>query len=831
MTINRREMLKAQAAAMAAAAAGIAPVAQAQPIPGGVDTLEIKWSKAPCRFCGTGCGVMVGVKEGRVVATHGDVKAEVNRGLNCVKGYFLSKIMYGQDRLTTPLLRKRGGEYAKDGEFEPVSWDEAFDVMAEKCKAALAAKGPEAVGMFGSGQWTIWEGYAASKFMRAGLRSNNLDPNARHCMASAATCFIRTFGIDEPMGCYDDFEAADAFVLWGSNMAEMHPILWTRLTDRRLGHPHVRVAVLSTFTHRSSDLADIPIVFKPGTDLAILNYIANHIIQTGRVNQDFVGKHTTFMTGATDIGYGLRPDHPLEQAAAHADKPGAMEVSDFETYKAFVADYTLERAAELSGVEPSFLEELAELYADPDRKVMSLWTMGFNQHVRGVWANHLVYNIHLLTGKIAEPGNSPFSLTGQPSACGTAREVGTFAHRLPADTVVTNPEHRAHAEEIWKLPHGLLPEKPGYHAVLQDRMLRDGKLNFYWIQVNNNLQAAPNSSNETYPGYRNPENFVVVSDAYPTVTALAADLILPAAMWVEKEGAYGNAERRTHMRHQLVNAPGEARSDLWQIMEFSKRFTTDQVWPAEILDASPDYRGKTLFDVLFRNGNVDAYPLDELDPDYENQESADFGFYVQKGLFEEYAGFGRGHGHDLAPFETYHENRGLRWPVVDGKETRWRFREGYDPYVTAGAGVEFYGRPDKRAVILAVPYEPPAEPPDEDFNLWLVTGRVLEHWHSGSMTMRVPELYSAFPGAVCYMHADDARERGINQGAEVVITSRRGEMRSRVDTRGRNRMPKGVVFVPWFDASQLINKVTLDATDPISKQTDFKKCAVRIEPV
>jgi nitrate reductase (cytochrome) len=180
---------------------------------------------------------MVGVREGQVVATHGDMQAEVNRGLNCVKGYFLSKIMYGEDRLTQPLLRKRDGVYDKEGEFEPVSWDEAFDVMAEQAKRVLRDKGPRGVAMFGSGQWTIWEGYVASKLMRAGFRSNNLDPNARHCMASAATAFIRTFGIDEPMGCYDDFEHADAFVLWGANMAEMHPVLWTRLSDRRLSHP------------------------------------------------------------------------------------------------------------------------------------------------------------------------------------------------------------------------------------------------------------------------------------------------------------------------------------------------------------------------------------------------------------------------------------------------------------------------------------------------------------------------------------------------------------------------------------------------------------------
>ncbi len=323
----------------------------------------------------------------------------------------------------------------------------------------------------------------------------------------------------------------------------------------------------------------------------------------------------------------------------------------------------------------------------------------------------------------------------------------------------------------------------------------------------------------------------MVSDAYPTVTGRCADLVLPAAMWVEKEGAYGNAERRTHFWHQLVEAPGEARSDLWQLMEFSKRFTTDEVWPEEILSAAPAYRGKTLFEVLFANGSVDRFPASDVNPDHANHEAALFGFYPQKGLFEEYAAFGRGHGHDLAPFDTYHEVRGLRWPVVEGEETRWRYREGFDPYVKPGEGLRFYGKPDGRAVILGVPYEPPAESPDEEFGFWLVTGRVLEHWHSGSMTLRVPELYKAFPGAVCFMHPEDARSRGLNRGSEVRVISRRGEIRTRLETRGRNRMPRGVVFVPWFDASQLINKVTLDANDPISRQTDFKKCAVKIEAV
>ncbi len=150
---------------------------------------------------------------------------------------------------------------------------------------------------------------------------------------------------------------------------------------------------------------------------------------------------------------------------------------------------------------------------------------------------------------------------------------------------------------------------------------------------------------------------------------------------------------------------------------------------------------------------------------------------------------------------------------------------------TAGSGVDFYGHKDHKARIFALPYEPPAEAPDAEYKFWLVTGRVLEHWHSGSMTRRVPELYKAFPNAVVFMHPDDARAMGLRRGDEVRVISRRGEIRTRIETRGRNKVPQGLVFVPWFDASQLINKVTLDATDPISKQTDFKKCAVKIEKV
>jgi len=855
MKLTRREFIKNNAIAVTATTAGVTIPGVQQAI--AADDDGIRWDKAACRYCGTGCSVLMGVKDGKVVASQGDPDAPVNRGLNCIKGYFLPKILYGKDRLTQPLLRKKNGKFDKNGDFEAVSWDEAFKTMAEKWIAARK-KGPKGVGMFGSGQWTVWEGYAAQKLMKAGFRSNSLEPNARHCMASAVGAFMRGFGIDEPMGCYDDLEHADAFVLWGANMAEMHPILWSRLTDTRLTKPGCEVHVLSTFEHRCYELADNGMVFEPQTDLAILNYIANYIIQNKAYNKEFIDKHVNFTKTPTDIGYGLRDNDPREKAAKNRAK-GKLSKISFEEYAKSVEPYTLEYTSKLSKVPEDKLLKLAKLYADPNKKISSFWTMGFNQHTRGVWVNGLCYNVHLLMGKISEPGNSPFSLTGQPSACGTAREVGTFTHRLPADLVVKKDGHCKFAEKTWKLPAGTIPRANGktdgadqsdisgkpmgktlIHAVAMHRALNDGKMNCFWVQCNNNLQAAANFNDESLPGWRNPDNFVTVTDPYPTVSAMGADLVLPTAMWIEKEGAYGNAERRTQFWRQQVKAPGEAKSDAWQIIEFSKYIKVKDVWPDDLIAKKPEYADKTLYDVLYTNGQVDKFPVVQVTDDrgnkYDNDESAHFGFYVQKGLFEEYRLFNSAEGvpkkgHEMAEFDSYHKARGLRWPVIDGKETLWRFREGYDPHVPKGAGVKFYGKPDGRANIITAPYEPAAEPPDAEYPLWLCTGRVLEHWHSGSMTQRVPELHKAVPDALCYMNPKDAKKLRLRDGAKVKVVSRRGEIETRVDTRGRNRPPEGLVFVPWFDASRLINKVTLDQTDPLSKETDYKKCAVKLVKV
>ncbi len=910
MSINRREFIKSTAAASAAAAVGI-PLSQSAQAAAKAGETDWRWDKGVCRFCGTGCGIMIATKEGKIVATKGDPDAPVNKGLNCIKGYFNGKILYGKDRLTQPLMRMTNGKFDKKGKFEVVSWDQAFDEMEKQFRKAYTEQGPHGVSIMGSGQYTIPEGYAAVKLMKAGFRSNNIDPNARLCMASAVAGFIQTFGIDEPSGNYDDIEHTDNAVLWGANMAEMHPILWTRIADRRLTHPDMKIVNLTTVSNMSSDLADLEVVFKPQTDLAIQNYIAREIIKQDKVNWDFVNKHTIFATGPYDIGYGMRGNSKhvfdaekdtqsvelsktldADEAIAMRRKEGdVMEMKNrgsagkhwaisFDEFKKGLEPYTLDFVANLAKGDAdesieSFkkkLEELAAIYTS-DEKIVSFWTMGFNQHQRGTWVNEQMYMNHLLTGKQAVPGSGAFSLTGQPSACGTAREVGTFAHRLPADMVVKSPKHRAYAEKIWKLPKGTVNPQVGAHITKILRALEDGSIKFSWVQVNNPFQAAANI-NHWIKGAREMDNFIVVSDPYPNVSAKVADLVLPTAMIFEKWGAYGNAERRTQTWREQVPPPGDAKTDVWQMMEFAKRFKLKDVWGEQMVkgvkakggfeaNKLPDVLAEAkkmgyseddnLFDVLFNNAFSKQFPWpDPIAKGHDNHTAKHLGvdWFPEKALFEEYRLFGEGHAHDLAHWDEYFADgvRGLKWPVVNGKETPWRFNEKYDPYVAKGKGIQFYGGALKaipqgdldgitnkekitltdKAKIFFRPYAAPAEQPDADYPLWLSTGRVLEHWHTGTMTRRVPELHRAVPTAQVFMNADDAKKLGLARNDVALLESRRGKVKAIVETQGRNRMPKGSVFVPFFDEGVLINKLTLDATCPISKEPDYKKCAVKV---
>src|SRR5262245_8323950 len=726
----------------------------------------VEWKKTPCRFCGVGCGLLVGIDGGRAVAVKGDPASPVNKGLCCVKDYHSVMALYGKDRLTQAMVRK-------DGKLVPVPMKDALDLVATKMAETIKQHGKDAVAMSGSGQWTIPDGYVASKLRKCGIGTNILEANDRLCMASALTGFMTSVGIDEPIGCYEDIDHADVFVLWGNNMAEMHPVLFSRLLDRRLQNPDVKIIDVATRWTRTSMAADKSLLFVPQTDLALANAVCHEIIRNGWVNQAFVDKHVSFHEGKTNIGYGL------EDKFTFKDEPNTIA---FERYRELLQEYTPEKVERLSGVPARDIRYLASLYGDPKKKVMSLWCMGFNQHTRGTWINNLVYDIHLLVGKIASPGNSPFSLTGQPSACGTVREVGTLTQRLPHGEVTVDKDRKL-AAEIWSVPVERIPAKPTYHTVEMFRALDRGDIRFMWIQVTNPMVTMP-KLRRYRDGALKDDRFVVVSDVYPTPTTDVADVILPSAMWIEREGMWGNSERRTQHFDKMLTPPGEAMSDGWQIIEVARRMGFEKLfsWTEET--------------------------------------------HIQE-IWKEYTRFQAGPEHEMAPYEELKRQPGVMWPFVGGKETKWRFNGKYVP--AAKGDFDFYGKPDHRAWIWFRPYEPPPETPDAQYSFWLNTGRVLEHWHTGSMTRRIPILHEAVPAAYVELHPSDGERLGIKNGDAVRLTTRRGMLVLPAQSDGRARSPEGQVFVPFFDESMLINELTLDAFCPISQQPDYKKCAVKVE--
>ncbi|EMI53970.1 molybdopterin-dependent oxidoreductase [Rhodopirellula sallentina] len=798
MNSDRREILKS--AAMAAAGSlvtgGSLPVVQADP---GVADLPdgegLTWNKAPCRFCGTGCHVQVGVEDGRVVAVAGDKAADVNKGLLCVKGYHVGGILYGEDRLTEPLLRQ------DDGTLKAISWDEALDIIAKRIFDS-----PQTFAFYGSGQWTIPEGFAAQKFMKGGLSNNHIDPNARLCMASAVTGFLGTYGVDEPAGCYQDLDECDVLITWGNNPAEMHPVLFSRVTDRRSRGEKVRIIDIGTRRTRTTDAANEYLNMKPHGDVAIALGIMHLLIENNTYDTSFVKDHCNFRA------------HP------ESGKTLMGEAISEDEFRKRIAEYTPERVSELSGLSVEQIRMLGDLFGDRNIRITSLWCMGMNQHTMGTAINTLVHGVHLLSGHFGKPGDSPTSLTGQPSACGTVREVGTLSHALPGGRVVANPEHRQQCEEFWNVPEGRINGTPGYHTVKmfdQFTMPTDegGDITTMFVQVTNPGQTLPNLNKLFNDKEQLADKFLIVSDVYPTPTTALANLILPAAMWVEKNGMFGNSERRTQQWFKMVDPPGDARDDCWMTIAIARKlFEMGH-------EGMQDKDGEFIFAVKDESG--EEIPIWEFEHYYDTN--------VDKHLFEEYRQFTTMKHKNLAPYEEYVKARGLRWPVVeqqDGswRETRFRFSGFDDPFVAEGEEFDFYhsSTKDGKAQIWFHDYEPPPEMPDEDYPLWLCTGRVLEHWHTGSMTRRVTQLSRAMPTGYVEMNKEDAKDANIRQGETVVVESRRGSCQLPVWIDGRGRPPRGTIFVPFFDETKMINNVTLEAYCPISKQPDYKKCAARV---
>jgi nitrate reductase (cytochrome) len=708
----------------------------------------LEWHKSVCRFCGTGCGVMVGMKDRRIVDVRGDELAH-NRGMTCVKGSMLRVLNTIPGRLTHPKIRR------DDGKLADATWDEAMGLVARKVQDTIAAGGPDAVAFYGSGQLYIEESYTANKLFKAGIRTNNVDSNARLCMASASFGYTQTFGKDEPPGAYEDIDHADCFFLIGANPFECHPPIFERIQRRRRLHPDTFVICVDPRRTQTADRSDLHLAPVPGTDLLLLNAMAQVILADRLADEKFIGAHVRFSDGQATVGR--------------------------ESFEKFLADYTPEKVEDRLGIDAATIRTVAYRFARSGA-TMSLWTMGLNQRTQGTFVNNMVNGLHLLAGQIGRPGATPFSLTGQCNACGGVRDTGALAHLLPNGRVVANPKHRAEVEALWGVPPGTISPNPGLDAVNLFRAMEARKVQAALVMCTNPAQSLPDAVR-----YKKAmkECFLAVAEIFEdTETADLADVLLPAALWVEKEGVLGQGERRYQLVTKLLDPPGEARSDLQILVDLADRLGHGALIKARTSAAVWDEYRK-----------------------------------FSASSFYNFAGMTR---------ERLTQERGLQWPCPDEKSpgTVRRYVEGSDPFVPKGAGIAFYGQPDKRAVVFQRPYVPSPEQVSAEFPLILTTGRVLEQWHTGTMTGRIDELARGSGPARFEIHPSDAWPRGIASGDTVEVKSRYGAVTGRATLSEVSR--PGVLFASFYDSKLLVNDIVADNLDATSKQPEFKVTAVAI---
>lgn len=682
-----------------------------------------KWVKTTCGYCSVGCGMLVGIKNGKAVAVRGNPDHPVNLGKLCPKGLSEHHILDSPGRAKQPLLRK-------DGVLTPVSWDEALDTLVAKFTSIQQRYGLGALGVVGTGQLLTEEYYTLGKLVQLGFRTPNNDGNTTLCMASAVSGYKLSFGSDGPPGAYVDMEIADVILLVGSNIADNHPILCQRLERNRQNNPNRSLIVVDPRVTKTAMMADVHLPVKPRSDIALLNGIGHILIREGLIDLDYIAKH----------------------------------VSGFDEYKSFVAAFTPEHVAVVTGLSVDTITETAIKYGRAKAAFIG-WTMGVNHSSQGAVTVAAINNLALITGNIGRAGAAPFSITGQCNAMGT-REFG-FTSSIPGYRKYESPDDRAEIAKIWSIDVDRIPVKRGlaYPDIIEAAVA--GKIKALWFIATNPVVSFPNNK-LLEQALRNVEFLVVQDGFHPTPTSDFAHLVLPAAIWGEKEGTYTNSERRVSKVNRIVTPPGQARADF-----------------------------DIFFDIASRLG-----VRDEIYPGWTSTRDA----------FKELQRVSKGRMCDYSVFtwEEIEARGGIQW--------------GGDRLYTDGV----FPTKDGRAILHNVPCDPFIEQPNAEFDLILNTGRTVEHWHTRTKTQQVAMLDSMVPNAWLEMNPVDAKRMKLKPRDRVTVISRRSRVHN-LELRITGIIAPGQVFMPFHFAETNSNLVTLGAFDPISREPNFKQCAVRVE--
>ncbi len=682
-----------------------------------------EWIKTTCGYCSVGCGMLVGIKDGKAVSVRGNPDHPVNLGKLCPKGLSEHHILDASGRAKQPLLRK-------NGRLVPVSWDEALDTMIEEFGRVQQKYGNNALGVIGTGQLLTEEFYTLGKLVQLGFRTRNHDGNTTLCMASAVSGYKLSFGSDGPPGSYKDMEVADVILLIGANIADNHPILCQRLERNRIRNKNCTVIVVDPRVTKTAMMADLHLPIKPRSDIALINGIAHILIRDGLIDREYIARNTT----------------------------------GFEDFAAYVASFTPQHVAEVTGLTEEQILRTAHLYGEAKAAFIG-WTMGVNHSTQGAVTVTAINNLALITGNIGRAGAAPFSITGQCNAMGT-RESG-FTSSLPGYRKFDNPKDREDLARLWNIDVDRIPTARGlaYPDIIEAAVT--GSIKALWFIATNPAVSFPNYS-VLEQALRSVEFLVVQDGFHPTPTSDFAHLVLPAAIWGEKEGTYTNSERRISKANVIVTPPGEARPDFDIFLDIADRLGV-----------------KT-----------------ELYPGWQSTHDA----------FKEWQRISAGRMCDYSSFtwQQIEDEGGMQW----GGERL--YEDGVFP--TA----------DGKAILHNVPCLPFIEQPNEEYNLVLNTGRTVEHWHTRTKTAQVEMLDHMVPNAWLEMNPIDAARLELRPHDRVNVVSRRSSVKN-LELRITGIVAAGQVFMPFHFSETNSNRVTLGGFDPISREPNFKQCAVLVE--
>ncbi len=677
-----------------------------------------------CPYCGVGCGITLAVRDDhRLAVMADDVPAnQSSEGMLCVKGRFGTGFIHSRDRIVHPRVKR-------DGRWHDVSWDEALDTAAD---GLVRHRGR--FGALASAKATNEDGYVIQKLCRVVMATNNVDHCTRLCHAPSVEAMLVSMGSGATSNSYVDYEEAGCLMIVGADASANHPVIAIRF--RRAMTRGARIIVINPKRVELCDQADLWIQQRPGTDVALFNAMARVILDEGLANLDFVRART----------------------------------EGFDEWRASLEEFTLDRAAAITGVPAADIAQAARWYARPPFAGSCLvWGMGITQHVNGIHNAHSLLNLSLVTGQLGFPGSGISPLRGQNNVQGCG-DAGCIPTNLPGYQHYV-PDTLGKFERAWGTAP---PPRPGLVVTEMVEGCLDGSVRALYVVGENPLLSEPDLNHATKA--LSQLDCLVVQDLFMHETAELGHVFLPAAVFAEKDGTFTNSERRVQRIRAALPPPGEARPDWWIAAELAKRVAR------------------------------------RIGLDVERQ----FSYESASQIFDEMA--------ELIPFlgglshERLDREGGLQWPcpTPDHPGTRYLYADSFP----RGRG----------RFVPALQTAPAAELPDPDYPFLLNTGRLLYHWHGGTITRRVEGLLELAPRLEVALHPADARRLGVETGDPIRVTSRRGDLEA--FARLTEAVKPGAIFVPFVKlADSAANFLTNSAHDPSSKIPEYKVCAVRIEAI